>query len=147
MESIFIKCDCHSHGMEVETYKEDSNPNKSEFIFSIWQYGKKSKPSIQQRLKYLLTGKNDLISESIILDIKKATDLSKYLTSNIDKINLEIKKHNSSPNLIKDLMIKTEKNLETILKNKPKKPKKEVVKENSDVSVSQGDNKGEVSKG
>jgi hypothetical protein len=43
------------------------------------------------------------------------------LVSNIDKINVDIKKYNSSNGLIKDLIKKSEENLEKILNKKPKK--------------------------
>lgn len=133
MENIFVKCECHSHGMEVEVTKVDNNPNHSEFMFSIWQYGKKTKPSFKQRWDYFWKGNNDMINDHVIMDLKKATELSKYLVSNIDKMNLEIKKYNSSGGMIKDLIKKSEENMEKILKKKPKKyskpTKQEVEKE------------------
>ena len=121
MENIFIKCDCHTHGINVDIDKNDANPNNSEFIFSIWKYGEKNKPTFKQRLQYFLTGKSDLINDYIIMDLKKVSELTKFLNSNIDKINLEIKKHNSSKTLIKDLIKKSEDNMGEILKRKPKK--------------------------
>ena len=121
MENIFLKCECHSHGLEVEVDRNAENPNNSEFMFSIWEYGKKTKPSFKQRWKYFWTGNNDMINDHVIMDLKKATELSKYLVSNIDKINVDIKKYNSSSGLIKDLIKKSEENLEKILKRKPKK--------------------------
>jgi hypothetical protein len=121
MENIFLKCECHSHGLEVEVDRNSENPNSSEFMFSIWEYGKKTKPSFKQRWKYFWTGNNDMINDHVIMDLKKVTELSKYLVSNIDKINVDIKKHNSSNGLIKDLIKKSEENLEKILNKKPKK--------------------------
>lgn len=120
MENIFIKCECHTHGLDIEVYKESENPNQSEFIFSLWEYGKKHKPSLMQRLKYLWTGDNSLIGTDVVLDLKKAKEMSKFLSSNIDKVDSEIKKHNSSKEVIKDLKKKSEKNIDEILK-KPKK--------------------------
>jgi hypothetical protein len=121
MENIFLKCECHSHGLEVEVDRNSENPNNSEFMFSIWEYGKKTKPSFKQRWDYFWTGNNDMINDHVIMDLKKASELSKYLVSNIDKINVDIKKHNSSNGLIRDLIKKSEENLEKILKRKPKK--------------------------
>ena len=133
MENIFVKCECHTHGLEVEVDKANENPNNTEFTFSIWEYGKKTKPSFKQRWDYFWTGNNDMINDHVIMDLKKATELSKYLVSNIDKLNLEIKKHNSSGGMIKDLIKKSEENIEKILKRKPKKyvkpTKQEVEKE------------------
>lgn len=126
MENIFIKCDCYTHGMEVEIDKADENPTNTTFMFSMWQYTKKTKPSFIQRWKYFWTGNNDLINDYVIMDIKKATELSKYLTSNIDKINLDIKKYNSSESMIKNLIKKSEENMGEIFKKKSTKtPKKE----------------------
>jgi hypothetical protein len=136
MENIFLKCECHSHGLEVEVDRNSENPNSSEFMFSIWEYGKKTKPSFKQRWDYFWTGNNDMINDHVIMDLKKASELSKYLVSNIDKINVDIKKHNSSNGLIKDLIKKSEENLEKILKRKPKKvvpTKQQVEKEDKGI--------------
>lgn len=133
MENVFVKCERHSHGMEVKVDRDEKNPNNIEFTFSIWQYGKNKKPSFKQRWDYFWTGKNDIIKDYVILDLKKTTEISKHLTSNIDKVNLDIKKYNSSETIIKDLIKKSEENMEKILKKKPKKSnqptKQEVEKE------------------
>ena len=133
MENIFLKCERHSHGMEVKVDRDEKNPNNIEFTFSIWQYGENKKPSFKQRWDYFWTGKNDMIKDHVILDLKKTTEISKYLTSNIDKVNLDIRKYNSSENIIKDLIKKSEENMDKILKKKPKKSnqptKQEVEKE------------------
>lgn len=116
MDNTFIKCNCHSHGMEVEIEKDSDNPSNTIFTFSMWEYGKKTKPSFKQRWKYFWTGNNDIINDYVIMDLKKVSELTKFLTSNIDKINLDIKKYNSSKNMIKDLMLKSEENINEILK-------------------------------
>jgi hypothetical protein len=121
MENIFLKCECHSHGIEVKVNRDNETPNNSEFTFSIWRYGEKTKPSFKQRWDYFWKGENDMINNHVVMDLNKVTELSKYLTSNIDKINVDIKKHNSSKGLIKDLIKKSEENMEKILKKKPKK--------------------------
>jgi arsenate reductase-like glutaredoxin family protein len=121
MENIFLKCEHSSHGLEVGVKKDNEKPNNSEFTFSIWMYGEKTKPSFKQRWDYFWKGENDMINNHVVMDLNKVTELSKYLTSNIDKINVDIKKHNSSKGLIKDLIKKSEENMEKILKKKPKK--------------------------
>ena len=48
-KNMFIKCECHSHGIEVEIDKFEDRPANTTFLFSIWSYGKKTKPSFKQR--------------------------------------------------------------------------------------------------
>lgn len=111
----FFKCECSTHGLVVEI--DNDTPEHSEFTFSMWKYGRQ-KLSFSQRLKYLFTGKNELSSDFVILNLKRTTELSKLLTSSLDKINLEIKKNNSSVEGVKTFINKVKENKEKIFKPK-----------------------------
>lgn len=117
----FFKCECHTHGLVVDI--DNDNPEQSEFTFSVWKYGRQ-KLSFLQRLKYLFTGENEISNDFVILDIKRTTELSKLLTSSLDKINLEIKKNNSSVEGVKKFIDKVKENKSKIFNPKEitKKP-------------------------
>lgn len=77
----FFKCDCYSHGIEVNYDEEE---NEKSFIFVMWNYNQGKRPYFFKRLKkafkYIIYGEEILPTE-IILDDIKAKELSEWIQS------------------------------------------------------------------
>lgn len=79
----FFRCSCHGEGMFVSNFE-----GEEEFYFSYWSCGYRpnGKKSIWQRLEYcwkiLMTG--EFFIDEIILDKKKAIELTTWITATIE---------------------------------------------------------------
>tara|TARA_B100000676_G_C18029507_1_gene817735 strand:+ start:537 stop:872 length:336 start_codon:yes stop_codon:yes gene_type:complete len=79
---LFMKCDCHSEGIEVQYYREDDKDRG--FYVNYWKYGIESRYSdmgIWDKLKYawkiLRTG--TLHGDQVMITVDKAKEFSSYL--------------------------------------------------------------------
>jgi hypothetical protein len=82
-ESLFIKCECHSHMLEANF---DAETEISTLELTIWEQDYRQF-SLFQRLKFailLLTGKK-LWTDYILLDKNKTTQLRNFLTTILKK--------------------------------------------------------------
>ena len=83
--NIFVKCDCHSEGVEV-TYELEKDGTK-EFWLAFYMWGRKGyKLSWGRRFKYIwmvITGQ-DLYGDMVILDEEKTRELVNFLKEKLD---------------------------------------------------------------
>ena len=84
---LFIKCDCHSEGLEAQYYREDEKDKG--FYVNYWKYGidgRYSGMSLLDRLKYAwkILFKGTLHGDQVILEVDKAEQLRNYLTKYLD---------------------------------------------------------------
>ena len=85
-EPLFIRCDCHSEGLEAQYYREDKNDKG--FYVNYWKYGidgRYSGMSLLDRLKYAwkILFKGTLHGDQVILEGDKAEKLRDYLAKYI----------------------------------------------------------------
>ena len=86
-ESLFVRCDCHSEGLETQYYREDENDKG--FYVNYWKYGiegRYSGMSLLDRLKYAckILFKGTLHGDQIILEVDKAEKMRDYLTKYLE---------------------------------------------------------------
>ena len=86
-EPLFVKCDCHSEGLETQYYREDKNDKG--FYVNYWKYGiegRYSGMSLLDRLKYAwkILFRGTLHGDQIILEVDKAEKLRDYLTKYLE---------------------------------------------------------------
>lgn len=86
-EPLFVRCDCHSEGLETQYYREDKNDKG--FYVNYWKYGiegRYSCMSLWDRLKYAwkILFKGTLHGDQIILEVSKAEKVRDYLTKYIE---------------------------------------------------------------
>ena len=80
-ESLFLTCDCHSEGVEIQYYHEDNND--CGYYLNFWKYGisQRSYSGWIDRIKFafklLING--TLHGDQIILSKKSASKLSDYI--------------------------------------------------------------------
>lgn len=93
-DKIMLQCDCHGEIVvceeESEVYANDTDKPRyrQEFSMAFYTQGTyREKPGFWYRLRYALkhiwTGK--IYHDFIILDDKKAEELAKFITKNIEK--------------------------------------------------------------
>lgn len=79
-KTIFLKCACYSHAIEVE-YDEEFD----QYNVSIWKYGRESgKLPFMERIRWAwrLFTKGHLWADEIILTAKSKDELIKFLSEN-----------------------------------------------------------------
>jgi hypothetical protein len=79
-KTIFLKCACYGHAIEVE-YDEESD----QYNISIWKYGIESdKLSFKERIRWAwrLFTRGNLWADEIILTAKSKEELVKFLSEN-----------------------------------------------------------------
>lgn len=86
-EPLFVKCDCHSEGLEAQYYREDAKDKG--FYVNYWKYGiegRYSGMSLLDRLKYAwkILFKGTLHGDQIILEVDKAEKMRDYLTKYLE---------------------------------------------------------------
>jgi hypothetical protein len=86
-EPLFVRCDCHSEGLETQYYREDANDKG--FYVNYWKYGiegRYSGMSLLDRLKYAwkILFKGTLHGDQIILEVDKAEKMRDYLTKYLE---------------------------------------------------------------
>ena len=84
---LFIRCDCHSEGIETQYYREDANDKG--FYVNYWKYGIEGRYSgmgLLDRLKYAwkILFKGTLHGDQIILEVDKAEKMRDYLTKYLE---------------------------------------------------------------
>lgn len=84
---LFIRCDCHTEGIETQYYREDAKDKG--FYVNYWKYGiegRYSGMSLLDRLKYVwkILFKGTLHGDQVILEVDKAAQLRDYLTKYLD---------------------------------------------------------------
>ena len=89
-EPLFIRCDCHSEGIEAQYYREDKNDKG--FYVNYWKYGidgRYSGMSLLDRLKYAwkILFKGTLHGDQVILEVDKAEKLRDYLAKYLEYDN------------------------------------------------------------
>jgi len=80
-ESLFVKCDCGTHMLEVQRYYEDIHDQG--FYLTFWHYGRVNRPmSLRERMRWcwriLRTG--DPWADGIIANNETAKKISDYIT-------------------------------------------------------------------
>jgi hypothetical protein len=86
-EPLFVRCDCHSEGLETQYYREDENDKG--FYVNYWKYGiegRYSGMSLLDRLKYAckILFKGTLHGDQVILEVAKAEKVRDYLTKYLE---------------------------------------------------------------
>lgn len=79
-DSLFLKCDCHSHMLEVT--RDDWDAETPSINVAIWASGGSGHTlTWGQRLKwaYRVLFKGELYGDEVILDIEKAKQLTNFL--------------------------------------------------------------------
>jgi hypothetical protein len=84
---LFLKCDCHSEGIEIQYFKE-SESDKG-FYINYWKYGitgRHSEISIVDKLKYAwkILRHGTLHGDQIMLTITDSKKLKSYLETHIN---------------------------------------------------------------
>ena len=84
---LFLRCDCHTEGIEAQYYREDKNDKG--FYVNYWKYGiegRYSCMSLLDRLKYAwkILFKGTLHGDQVILEVNKAEKLRDYLAKYLD---------------------------------------------------------------
>jgi hypothetical protein len=84
---LFIRCDCHTEGIEIQYYREDAKDKG--FYVNYWKYGiegRYSGMSLMDRLKYAwkILFKGTLHGDQVILEVDKAEQFRDYLAKYLD---------------------------------------------------------------
>jgi len=84
---LFLKCDCHSEGIEVQYFKEDKSDKG--FYINYWKYGitgRYSELSIIDKLKnaWKILRYGTLHGDQVMLSMKDSKLLKEYLERYID---------------------------------------------------------------
>tara|TARA_A100001037_G_scaffold63293_1_gene55357 strand:+ start:67619 stop:68008 length:390 start_codon:yes stop_codon:yes gene_type:complete len=82
-EPLFLKCDCHTEGVEVQYYREDDTDRG--FYINYWKYGidgRYSSVSLWDRLRFAckLLFRGTLHGDQVMLEPDKAEKMRDYLT-------------------------------------------------------------------
>jgi hypothetical protein len=82
-EPLFLKCDCHTEGIEVQYYREDDTDRG--FYINYWKYGiggRYSSVSLWDRLRFAckLLFRGTLHGDQVMLEPDKAEKMRDYLT-------------------------------------------------------------------
>lgn len=77
-KSIFLKCDCHTEGVEME---HDSEYNQYYLAFWGSGFGNNKKHSFLKRCKFAWTliTKGTLYTDMVVLDETKASELADFI--------------------------------------------------------------------
>ena len=94
-EPLFLRCDCHTEGVEVQYYCEDDKDRG--FYINYWKYGidgRYSSVSLWDRLRFAckLLFKGTLHGDQIMLEPHKAEKMRDYLTEHLAYDKKEYKK-------------------------------------------------------
>lgn len=82
-EPLFLRCDCHTEGIEIQYYREDDSDKG--FYVNYWKYGingRYSSVSLWDRLRFAckLLFRGTLHGDQVMLDPEKAKKMRDYLT-------------------------------------------------------------------
>tara|TARA_Y100001934_G_C11832289_1_gene531149 strand:+ start:61 stop:450 length:390 start_codon:yes stop_codon:yes gene_type:complete len=82
-EPLFLRCDCHTEGIEIQYYHEDDNDKG--FYVNYWKYGiggRYSGVSLWDRLRFAckLLFRGTLHGDQVMLEPDKAEKMRDYLT-------------------------------------------------------------------
>ena len=84
---LFLKCDCHSEGIEVQYFKEDESDKG--FYINYWKYGitgRYTEMSFIDKVKYALKilRYGTLHGDQVMLSINDSKKLKLYLEKHIE---------------------------------------------------------------
>lgn len=87
-ESLFIKCQCSSHCLEIERYCYDKNDDG--FYITIWDcFIHNKKLTWKERIKWVwkIISTGNLWADSIIINNKQAEEIVKHIKKHLLKRN------------------------------------------------------------
>ena len=84
-KSIYVKCDCSYHMLQVERYYEDKNDKG--FNFAIWEHGRGNILSFREKIRWcwniLKTG--NPWADSIMVSDETTVEICKFIQSELIK--------------------------------------------------------------
>lgn len=85
-KSLFIKCDCYGHLLEIQKFQYEDNPLQSGLYITIWNFDQSNRPMTwKERLRwcwYILRA-GDPWADHIIVSKEKIQQISEYINTTV----------------------------------------------------------------